>query len=252
MRWFVELDDAIDARRIDDERMQVSFAQSNLAGEARAWALNLKLHDPNVFGSLRIFKTLLSETFEPPRAEFRTLSELLQLKQGKRKVHAYAQHVRYLASCMVLNPVNEFVLITIFIQGFPDGPVRDHLFRGELKTLSEAIHAAEQEDYSVRQSHATSTPYRPLRRPAVGGPEPMDLCLVEGEKPRPMNDKRMVRCHRCHKLGHYAYECSIPRSEPRGDERNDHPPAKRTGGRGSVVVAKSQHRSGPSKNGRDQ
>ena len=252
LRWFVELDDAIDSRRIDDERMQVSFAQSNLAGEARAWALNLKLHDPNVFGSFRIFKTLLSETFEPPRAEFRTLSELLQLKQGKRKVHAYAQHVRYLASCMVVNPVNEFVLITIFIQGLSDGPVRDHLFRGELKTLSEAIHAAEQEDYSVRQSHATSAPYRPLRRPAVGGPEPMDLCLVEGEKPRPMNDKRMVRCHRCHKLGHYAYECSIPRSEPRGAERNVHPPARRTGGRGSVVVAKSQHRSGPSKNGRDQ
>ena len=46
LRWFVELDDAIDFRRFDDERMQVSFAQSNLACEARAWALNLKLHDP--------------------------------------------------------------------------------------------------------------------------------------------------------------------------------------------------------------
>ena len=64
----VKLEDSIDARRIDDERMQVSFARSSLAGEVRAWALNLKLHDPNVFGMLRIFKTLLSETFEPPRA----------------------------------------------------------------------------------------------------------------------------------------------------------------------------------------
>ena len=81
--------------------MQVAFAQSYLAGDARNWALNLKLHDPNVFGSLNIFKTLLSETFEPPRADFRTLSELLEIKQGKRKVHAYAQYVRYLASCMV-------------------------------------------------------------------------------------------------------------------------------------------------------
>ena len=95
--------------------MQVSFAQSNLAGEARAWALNLKLHDLNVFGSIRIFKTLLSETFEPPRSDFRTLSELLQLKQGKRKAHAYAQHMRCLASCMVVNPVSEFVLITILV-----------------------------------------------------------------------------------------------------------------------------------------
>ena len=122
MRWFVELNDAIDARRIDDERMQVSFTQSNLAGEARAWALILKLNDPNVFGSLRIFTTLLIETFEPPRAEFRTLSELVQLKQSKRKVYTYAQHVRYLASCMVVKPVSEFVLITIFVQGLSDGP----------------------------------------------------------------------------------------------------------------------------------
>ena len=63
LRYFVELDDAIDARRIDDELMQVSFAQFNLAGEARAWALSLKLHDPNVVGSLRIFEKLFSETF---------------------------------------------------------------------------------------------------------------------------------------------------------------------------------------------
>lgn len=180
LRWFVEVDDSIEARRIDDERMQVVFSQSYLAGDARNWALNLKLHDPNVFGSLRIFNILLSKTFEPPRAEFRTLSELLENKQGKRKVHAYDQHVRYLASCMVMNPVSEFVLITIFIQGLSDGPVRDHLFRGEIKTLSEAIFAAEQEDFSVRQAHTTLTPFRPKRRSAVGGPEPMDLCNVEG------------------------------------------------------------------------
>ena len=41
----------------------------------------------------------------------------------------------------------------------------------------------------------------------------MDLCQIKGEKPSPMNDKRMVRCHRSHKLGHYAYECSVPRLE---------------------------------------
>uniref|UniRef100_A0AAV1UNJ0 Uncharacterized protein n=1 Tax=Peronospora matthiolae TaxID=2874970 RepID=A0AAV1UNJ0_9STRA len=43
-RWFVELDDAIRARRIDDGDMQVAFAQSNLAGRAKTWALGLKLH----------------------------------------------------------------------------------------------------------------------------------------------------------------------------------------------------------------
>uniref|UniRef100_A0AAV1UV83 Uncharacterized protein n=1 Tax=Peronospora matthiolae TaxID=2874970 RepID=A0AAV1UV83_9STRA len=44
------------ARRIDDGDMQVAFAQSNLAGRAKTWALGLKLHDPYAFGSLEVFK----------------------------------------------------------------------------------------------------------------------------------------------------------------------------------------------------
>ena len=79
------------------------------------------------------------------------------------------------------------------MQGLADGPVRDYLFRGELKTLSEAIYAAEQEDFSLRQAHTTLTPHSPPRRSTVGGLELMNLCHVEGEIPRPVNDKRMVR-----------------------------------------------------------
>ena len=45
MRWFVELDDAIQVRRIKDDAMKVTFAMSNLAGRAKDWALGLKLHD---------------------------------------------------------------------------------------------------------------------------------------------------------------------------------------------------------------
>ena len=91
LRWFVELDDAIRARHIVDEQMQVAFAQSNLAGRAKTWALSLKLRDPYVFGSLETFKARLKQTFEPPRLSSR--SELLKLKQGKRDVHAYAQRI---------------------------------------------------------------------------------------------------------------------------------------------------------------
>ena len=112
---FVEVENAIEARRIDNKRMQGAFAQSYLSGDARNYALNLKLHDPNVFESLEVFNSQLSETFKPPRAEFRTLPELLEFKQGKRKAHAYAQHVRYLASFKVVNPVSESVKIKIFI-----------------------------------------------------------------------------------------------------------------------------------------
>ena len=81
--WFVELDRAIKARRIDDEQMKLTFAQANLAGRAKTWALGVEMSDPYVFGSLEAFKTLLKQTFEPPRAEFRARSELLKLKQGK-------------------------------------------------------------------------------------------------------------------------------------------------------------------------
>ena len=57
LRWCVELNDAIRARHIIDGQMQVAFAQSNLAGRDKTWALGLKLHDPFVVGSLEDFKT---------------------------------------------------------------------------------------------------------------------------------------------------------------------------------------------------
>ena len=41
LRRFLEVDDAIKARHIDDEEMQVAFAKSKLAGHARTQALNL-------------------------------------------------------------------------------------------------------------------------------------------------------------------------------------------------------------------
>ena len=238
---------AIKSRHINDKEMQVAFAESNLSGCARTWALNLQLHDPNVFGSLAVFKTLLSQTFKPSRAEFRTLAELLKIRQGKRDVHDYAQHVRYLASCMVANPVSEFVLIMIFLQSRIDGPVRNHLFRIELKSLEEAITTAVQEEFSVRQAHASLTPYRPSKRVEAGGPESMDLCSVKIERPLSSSNKRLQKCNRCQKSGHYAYECSASLPLSRNTERSDRPSAKKHNGPESDAVAKSQQRSGPSK-----
>ena len=78
--WFVKLDRAIKARRIDDEQMKLTFSQANLAGRANTWALRLEMSDPYAFGSLEAFKTRLKQTFDPPRAEFRARSDLLKLK----------------------------------------------------------------------------------------------------------------------------------------------------------------------------
>ena len=63
LRWLLEVDDSIKAPHIDNEELQVAFAESNLAGRARTWALNLQLHDPNAFELLAVFKNLLSQTF---------------------------------------------------------------------------------------------------------------------------------------------------------------------------------------------
>ena len=63
--WLVELDRAIKARRIDDEQMKLTFAQTHLAGRAKTWALGLEMSDPFSFESLESFKTRLKRTFEP-------------------------------------------------------------------------------------------------------------------------------------------------------------------------------------------
>ena len=62
------------------------------------------------------------------------------------------------------------------MQGFAVGPGKTHLLRVELDTLEEAISVAEQDDFSLRQTHESSGLYRPQRRQEARGPEPMDLC----------------------------------------------------------------------------
>ena len=70
------------------------------------------MSDPYVFQSLEALMTRLKQPFESPRAEFRARSDQLILKQGKRDVNDYAQHIRLLASSINTNPVHEHTLIT--------------------------------------------------------------------------------------------------------------------------------------------
>uniref|UniRef100_A0AAV1UR48 Retrotransposon gag domain-containing protein n=1 Tax=Peronospora matthiolae TaxID=2874970 RepID=A0AAV1UR48_9STRA len=170
--------------------MQVTFALSNLTGRAKIWALGLKLYDPNVFESLEILKSRLKETFDPLRAEFRALSALLRLKEGKRDVHAYAQHLCYLESSVTENLVDEHTLINVFIYGHVDGPVKTYMFREAFLTQEKSIAYAEQEYFSLRQFQANSSNYRPTRRHETRGPEPKDLCYIESENNRSLSRKK--------------------------------------------------------------
>uniref|UniRef100_A0AAV1TUM1 Retrotransposon gag domain-containing protein n=1 Tax=Peronospora matthiolae TaxID=2874970 RepID=A0AAV1TUM1_9STRA len=112
---------------------------SNLTGRAKTWALGLKLHDPNVFESFEILKSRLKETFKPPRSEFRARSALLRRQQDKRARHAYAHHLRYLASGVTDNPVADHTPIDVFIYDLVDGLVETYMFREDFHTLEKRL-----------------------------------------------------------------------------------------------------------------
>ncbi|KAG4039681.1 hypothetical protein PC123_g24771 [Phytophthora cactorum] len=149
---------------------------SCLGGRARSWAYGRRLTDATCFGTYTEFKEELKQAFEPPKNEFRSRAEFLDLQQGKHDVHAYAQRARYLVSNIVTNPMDEATKVVTFMKGLRDGPVKTYLFREYPSTLEAAITLAMQEEFSLRQAKLHVNVPR-MARPVMrtGGPEPMDL-----------------------------------------------------------------------------
>ncbi|KAG2835600.1 hypothetical protein PC129_g24465 [Phytophthora cactorum] len=208
LRWLVEVDTAIAARRIFDEPSKVAFAMSCLGGRARCWAYGRRLTDATYFGTYAEFKEELRQAFEPPKNEFRSRAEFLDLQQGKHDVHAYVQHVWYLVSNIVTNPLDEATKVVTFMKGLRDGPVKTYLFREYPSTLEAAITLAMQEEFSLRQAKLHANVPRmagPVLR--TGGPEPMDLSNATAAGHQQRNNSS-VRCFRCGYTGHYARECT--------------------------------------------
>ncbi|OWY99546.1 hypothetical protein PHMEG_00029435 [Phytophthora megakarya] len=171
--WLVELDTAVMARRLVDQLAKVAFAMSCLGGRARSWAYGRRLTDPTCFSTYETFKEELKLAFEPPRNEFKSIAEFLDLQQGKQDVHAHAQHARYLVSNVATDPMDDTTKVVIFMKG---GPVKTYLFREYPNPLEAAITLAMQEEFSLRQAKLHTNVPRPPR-PAVEteGPEPMEL-----------------------------------------------------------------------------
>ncbi|OWZ03093.1 LOW QUALITY PROTEIN: hypothetical protein PHMEG_00025242 [Phytophthora megakarya] len=149
LRWLVELDTAIMARRIVDPLSKVAFAMTCLVGRARSWAYGRRLADPTTYES---FKKALKLAFEPPKNEFQSRAEFLDLQQDTQDVHAYAQRARYLVSNVVTKPMDETTKVVTFMKGLRDGPVKTYLFREYPSTLEAAITLAMQEEFSLRQA----------------------------------------------------------------------------------------------------
>ncbi|GMF34476.1 unnamed protein product [Phytophthora fragariaefolia] len=101
LRWLVEVDTAITARRI------VARCRST--------------HE--------VFKEEPRQAFELPQNEFRSRAEFLDLQQGKHDVHAYAQRARYLVSNIMTNPIDEATKVVTAMKGLKDVPVKTYPFR---------------------------------------------------------------------------------------------------------------------------
>ncbi|KAG3065084.1 hypothetical protein PC121_g11468 [Phytophthora cactorum] len=208
LRWLVEIDTAIAARRIFDDPSKVAFAMSCLGGRARSWAYGRRLTNATCFGTYAEYKEEIRQAFEPPKNEFRWRAEFLDLQQGKHDVHAYAQRARYLVSNIVNNPMDEATKVVTFMKGLRDGPVKTFLFREYPSTLEAAITLAMQEEFSLRQAKLHVNVPR-MARPVMrtGGPEPMDLSNATPAGHQQRNNSS-VRCFRCGYTGHYARECT--------------------------------------------
>ncbi|KAG2974802.1 hypothetical protein PC120_g25944 [Phytophthora cactorum] len=171
LRWLVEVDNAITARRIFD--------------------------DPSKVATYAEFKEELRQAFKPPKNEFRSRAEFLSLQQVKHDVHAYAQRARYLVSNIVTNPMDEATKVVTFMKGLRDGLVKNYLFREYPSTLETGITLAMQEDFSLRQAKLHVNVPR-MARPVMrtGGPEPMDLSNATAAGHQQRNNSS-VQCFRC-------------------------------------------------------
>ncbi|GMF55715.1 unnamed protein product [Phytophthora fragariaefolia] len=78
LRWIVEVDTAITARRIVDPLSKVAFAMSCLGGRERRWAYGRRLTESTCFSTYEAFKEELRQAFEPPQNEFRSRAEFLR------------------------------------------------------------------------------------------------------------------------------------------------------------------------------
>uniref|UniRef100_H3H7K4 RNA-directed DNA polymerase n=1 Tax=Phytophthora ramorum TaxID=164328 RepID=H3H7K4_PHYRM len=184
--WVREVELAMDAALVSDERLRVAFALSHLSGRAKSSAYTREATTPGCFASWAQLCEQLRAAFLPANYEYRQRSRFLACKQGRRELHEYIQEMRELTASLVGNPLHEYIKVTVFMDGLRVGPARTQLFRVQANTLEEAIQIALQEEYSHRHAHTPATAWlggssqgRPQSRGPFNVPVPMDLSLAE-------------------------------------------------------------------------
>ncbi len=173
---------------------------SLLAGRAKNWAYGCRMRDPQCFKTYTEFRKELEGAFQPPKCEFRLKAQLFSIQQGSKNLYDYVQEIRYLVSGIVIHPVDENTLVSIFLRGLKLGPVRTHLIRVYPQTLEEAISCALQEEFSRTQA----IPLRIAKVPT--DPYEMDVSSIR-KKSEENSSQLKIKCFRCGKQGHYAKSC---------------------------------------------
>lgn len=206
--WVREVEMAMMAALLTDDRLKVAFAVSQLGGRARSWALTRAASVADAFPTWEQLKYELELTFQPPNSAYRVRSRFLACRQGKRTLADYVQELRTLSARMVADPLPEVVKVTIFMEGLNVGPARTQLFRSRVGTLEEAVRVALEEDYCHRQSRISAG----VAAQSVAnddGPQPMELGSAEQRR-------APVQCFACGRFGHYQRNCPARGNRPRG------------------------------------
>lgn len=206
-RWFTEIIIAMDVQKIHAAKQQLAFAMSKLRGRARDWAYGCIMKDVRRFMDFDTLREAMIQTFQPPKCEFRIRQQLLTVRQGNKSLHDFTQRIRYLSTSLTSTPMDEDTLVSIFLQGLKDGPVRTQLFRSYPKSLEDAISEALQEEFSRTQAMRNGSSHAMPR--ASRDPMAMDLSNIQGTAQRKDFDKSKIQCYRCNKFGHMIKDCRV-------------------------------------------
>lgn len=204
LRWFLEVEVALEAALVKDDPLKVAFAMSFLKKRSvvHEWAYTTLLENRSVFPSWETFKEKLYIFHQGKHMAHNHRARFLACKQEKRTVYAYIQSIRQLSASV--EQMDETTKVTVLMEGLNIGPVRTQLFRINPPSFAEACRIALEEDNSYKRSGFKRTPA------GEGGATPMDLGALDMDRPR------TIRCYNCNLMGHMSKDCRKPRRKDDG------------------------------------
>ena len=216
--WIKQMEMSIDSALFLTERQKVAMAISKLGGRAMEWALSCSTSINDAFPSWDSLKQQMTSMFAPPDQAFRMRARLLATRQGKRTLGDFVQELRTLIASMHQDPVQEAIVVTIFMGGLNEGVARTELFRSHPATFEEAVAIALRAEFDFKSARVSTPVYRTSSSSTwvpSNRAEPMDLSLVEeGEEALQAVEqhKTIRRCYMCGSTKHLRPACPLRNS----------------------------------------